>query len=272
MISFPHAKINLGLHIIEKRPDNFHNLASVFYPVPCCDVLEILPSKTISFQSSGLPIPPDPKGNLCLQAYHLLSQDFALPPVQIHLHKVIPIGAGLGGGSSDAAFTLRSLNQLFDLGLERPELLSYARQLGSDCAFFVQNQAQFCYERGDHFRAIDLDLSDYHLVLVYPQLHISTQEAYQHIVPQLPPRPLSEVISLPLADWKEKLWNDFEACLFPKYTLLPKLKATLYEKGAHYASMTGSGSSLYGFFEEEVDLDGVFPEDYFVWQGHLAKS
>src|SRR5688572_14534594 len=178
MIAFPNAKLNIGLNVTERRPDSFHNLESVFYPVQWCDALEILPAKETKFTSSGIEIPGTIESNLCLKAYQLLKTDFELPPVKIHLHKNIPIGAGLGGGSSDAAFTLKLLNQLFELNIAEDKLEDYARKLGSDCAFFIRNKPVFAHEKGDVFEPIKLDLTGYNCVVVYPNLHITTAEAY----------------------------------------------------------------------------------------------
>lgn len=257
MVDFPNAKINLGLYITEKRPDGFHNIESVFCAVDFCDVLEIQPEKHLQFSSSGLEIPPSEGGNLCLQAYHLLKEDFSLPPVQIHLHKVIPIGAGLGGGSADAAFTLKMLNKLFQLGLSSEQLEAYARRLGSDCAFFIQNEARFCRGKGDIFEKCALDLQGYKAHLVYPNIHISTVEAYRGVQPQKPSVNLKEQLNtIDIRNWKSFLLNDFEAVIFPKYPNLLKIKAQLYEAGALYVSMSGSGSCIYGIFEEDSVYQG----------------
>ncbi|PRY13204.1 4-diphosphocytidyl-2-C-methyl-D-erythritol kinase [Pontibacter ummariensis] len=270
MLDFPNAKINLGLYVTAKRPDGFHNLQSCFYPVKWCDALEILPAKEERFEMTGLPVPGDPASNLCLKAYRLLQQDFALPPVHMHLHKVLPMGAGLGGGSADAAFTLRILNKLFELNLSAAALEDYARQLGSDCAFFVQNQPVIATERGDVFERFSLDLSGYACVIVYPGIHITTAEAYGSINPKEPSCGMEILLKQDLDVWKTVLHNDFEDALFPKYPELAAVKEKLYGAGAVYASMTGSGSALYGLFKAgEVPATLVFPEHYLVWQGLL---
>jgi len=268
MIAFPNAKINLGLQLVSKRPDGYHNLFSCFYPVGWSDVLEILPADELKFTSSGLAIPDEAAGNLCLKAYHLLKKDNDLPPVHMHLHKVIPIGAGLGGGSSDGAFTLKLLNDLFSLHLETPTLEDYARRIGSDCAFFIRNQPVFCFEKGDQFEDTAIDLKNYFIVLVNPGIHISTAEAYAGIRPQMPETDLKTVLLQPIAEWKEQVHNDFEKELGLKYPTIAQLKHNLYRQGALYASMTGSGSTVYGIFERETDLQAIFP-DYAVWQGQL---
>jgi 4-diphosphocytidyl-2-C-methyl-D-erythritol kinase len=270
MLVFPNCKINLGLQITARRPDGFHNLLTAFVPVGWADVLEIIPSETFTFSSSGLPIPgdPDPKKNLCVRAYDLLRADFALPPVQMHLHKIVPIGAGLGGGSSDAAFTLRLLNDRFALDLSVIQLENYARQLGSDCAFFVQNRPVYGIEKGDVFEEIDLNLSGYHIGLVYPNLAISTAEAYAGVTPRQPAVPLRNLLTTPIADWRNTVHNDFEDSLFPRYPLLADLKRQLYDLGAVYAGMSGSGSTVYGIFSTPPDLNAHFSR-YRIWQGAL---
>lgn len=269
MLDFPNAKINLGLYVTAKRPDGFHNLASCFFPVKWSDALEIVPAPELAFTMSGLPVPGDPETNLCLKAFRLLQKDYNLPPVHIHLHKVIPMGAGLGGGSSDAAFTLRILNKLFELNLKAAELENYARQLGSDCAFFVQNKPVIASERGDVFRPVLLDLTGYTCVVVYPNIHITTAEAYGSITPKEPTCAMELLVKQDVHVWKNVLKNDFEKPLFPKYPELPQVKEKLYAAGASYASMTGSGSAIYGLFKGEAPADLVFPHHYVVWKGPL---
>ena len=229
MITFPNAKINIGLQILSKRPDGFHNIASCFYPVGWSDILEIIPAKTLSFNSSGIPIPGDVATNLCLKAYQLLKIDFDLPPVAIHLHKIVPIGAGLGGGSADAAFTLTMLNQLFELGLSVTTLENYARKLGSDCAFFIQNQPVYCVEKGDIFEEININLKGKSIVMIYPNLHISTAEAYSGVVPNQPLTSLRTSLE-GASSWQISAKNDFEKHLFEKYSDLATLKQKLYDK------------------------------------------
>ena len=269
MISFPNAKINLGLHIIEKRKDGFHNLESCFYPVPWHDILEIMPDEKLSFSSTGLEIPGKPEENLCLKAYQLLARDFNIGPVAIHLHKILPIGAGLGGGSSDAAFALKSLNQVFELSLDDDRLCQYARQLGSDCAFFIKNVATLAKEKGDQFENINVNLTGKHLVLIFPNIHVSTSDAYGGITPATPAKMIAEIIeNEPLKNWKASLANDFEYTVFAKYPVLEQIKSQLYETGAVYASMSGSGSALFGLFEAPPALPAAF-DGYQVWQGKL---
>lgn len=279
MLAFPACKINLGLQLTERRPDGFHNLLSVFYPVNWSDVLEIIPSQaarsstatdSVQFSTSGLPIPgdPDPSRNLCVRAYTLLRADFDLPPVQMQLHKVVPIGAGLGGGSADAAATINLLNSQFSLGLSPAQCEAYARKLGSDCAFFVQNKPQYCVEKGDVFEPIDLGLSGYYIRLVYPNLAISTAEAYAGVTPRKPAVPLRTLIEAPIDQWRDTVHNDFEDSLFPKYPVLGRIKQQLYDDGALYASMSGSGSTIYGIFSSPPDRTDAF-SGYTVWESKL---
>ena len=250
MILFPNCKINLGLHVVRKRDDGFHNLETVFYPVPLYDALEIIRASddAFNFNSSGLAIPGDAEHNLCTRAFILLQQAFKLPMVKMHLHKVIPMGAGLGGGSSDGAFTLKLLNQLFDLGQDKQQLMCFARKLGSDCSFFIENHPLFAYDRGDQFESTQVDLSGLTLLLVFPGLHVSTAAAYSAVLPVKPEKPLKELIKLPIEQWKEVLVNDFEKPVFKKHPAIGEIKHKLYDAGARYASMSGSGSAVYGLF------------------------
>lgn len=273
MITFPNAKINIGLNILGKQSDGFHDLESCFYPVGWTDALEILPkadSKACTtFRSSGIPIPGDPDANLCLKAYHLLARDFSLPPVDIHLLKAVPIGAGLGGGSADAAFTIKALDQLFSLGIPTQRQQDYARTLGSDCAFFIQNEPKYCFGKGDQFEEIALRLTGRWIVLVNPGLHISTAEAYAGVVPRPPAHELRALLQEPIATWRDFVRNDFEAHLFENHPILPRIKQELYTLGARYASMSGSGSTLYGIFDQEPEIKNNF-SDSIVWKGELT--
>jgi 4-diphosphocytidyl-2-C-methyl-D-erythritol kinase len=231
------------------------------------DVLEIVEAPELCFTSSGLHIPGDAAQNLCLKAYTALRKDFDLPPVHIHLHKVIPIGAGLGGGSADCAFTVKILNEKFELSLTPERMEDYVRPLGSDCAFFIQNKPLYCYEKGDQFAEIQVDLKGYFILLVNPNIHVSTPEAYAGMRPQQPGVPLRKILSLPVAEWKGKLKNDFEKTVFASYPAIAAVKERLYEAGAVYASMSGSGATIYGIFEQERDVRGQFPPEYVVWPG-----
>lgn len=266
MVVFPNAKINIGLRVVSKRPDNYHNLSSCFYPLPFCDILEVLPSDELSFKSSGLPIPGTKEGNLCLKAYALLKADYDLPPVHIHLHKVIPIGAGLGGGSADGAFILKVLNEIFLLNLDMEDLASYAGRLGSDCPFFIGNKPVLVSGTGNQFAPCEVDISGKYLVLLNPGIHIATAEAYATIVPHEPEQPLAESLIKPLTTWKGEVVNDFEASMAQKYPLIAHFKDMLYQQGALYASMTGSGSSVYGIFDTAIDIKNI---KGVIWAGQL---
>jgi 4-diphosphocytidyl-2-C-methyl-D-erythritol kinase len=247
MIVYPNAKINIGLNVLEKRADGYHELSSVFYPVKdLCDILEILPSTEFSFSSSGIKIPG--KGNICAKAFEMLKQDFGISNVSIHLHKQIPIGAGLGGGSADGGFMLKALNTFFDLKIGNTQLEKYALQLGSDCPFFIENIPRYVQGIGENMSSFDLDLSAYELKFIFPELHISTAEAYGGITPKKPETNLLDLINQPIENWKTKVKNDFEVTAFAKHPQLEKMKEKLYSDGAIYASMSGSGSVLYGVF------------------------
>jgi len=254
MITFPNAKINIGLNITERRPDGYHNLETIFYPVKINDALEVIESNELSFQSSGLEIPGRMEDNLCIRGYHLLKSDFDLPPVAIYLHKHIPIGAGLGGGSADAAFFITLVNKKFELGLSVEQMQNYARQLGADCAFFIENKPVFAFERGDEFEPVKLDLSNYTIVVVMPPVQISTAEAFRGVKPTAVKESLMELIYLPVKDWRRYIKNDFEESIFKNNAGIRGIKASLYEVGALYASMSGSGASVFGIFEKKPDL------------------
>lgn len=256
MLSFANAKINLGLLVTAKREDGYHNIETVFYPVKLYDVLEITAAEQFNFRADGTPIPSSGI-NLCEKAYQLLIKDYSILPASIHLLKNIPIGAGLGGGSSDAATVLKMLNDLNQLNLTIDQLETYASKLGADCSFFIQNTPVLATGVGTTFKPIAVDLSSYQIVIVKPDIHISTAEAYQNIIPQTPRIDLERILQLPIQEWKYHLINDFELGLFEKYPKIEKIKHSLYEHGALYASMSGSGSAIYGIFEEEVDLSNL---------------
>ncbi len=254
MIAFPNCKINLGLNIIRKRGDGFHDLETIFLPIPFTDVLEIIASDKNEFIVTGMQV--DATDNLCIKAYNLLKQDFPdLPSIKMHLHKVIPLGAGLGGGSSDAAFTLQLLNEKFKLNLQTEQLLDYALRLGSDGPFFIINKPCFATGRGEILQPINIDLTNYKLLIVNPGIHIDTKWAFTKIAPQEPTASIKEIITQPIETWKNQLQNDFEIPVFAEYPEIEKLKNELYEKGAVYASLSGSGSSLYGIFRKEDNIE-----------------
>lgn len=270
MLVFPNAKINLGLQITEKRKDGFHNLVTCMYPVPLTDALEIIQAKKTVFTSSGIAIPGNDKDNLILKAYQLLKKDFNdLPPIAIHLHKAIPIGAGLGGGSADAAFALKIMNKLFDLYLEDWFLEDYAAKLGSDCPFFIENTPKIATGRGEILETADLKLKGQWLALVNPNIHIGTKEAYAGIKPKRPQVDLKEVLN-DRDRWKEELVNDFEASIFVKHPEIKAIKEKLYDRGAYYAAMSGSGSTVFGLFDKEPDVE-VGTTGYFTFKGEILQ-
>ncbi len=268
MIGFPNCKINLGLNILRKRPDGFHDLSTLFYPLSWSDCLEIIPATEgqTTFSSSGLPIPADGNPNLCERAYSLLQKTCNLPPVKIHLHKVVPMGAGLGGGSSDGAFTLKLLNELFQIGLSVNQLKEFAAQLGSDCAFFIENTPSLATGRGEILTPVDFSLKGSHIVVVNPGIHVGTREAFSGIMPAIPSVQIHDAIALPRDKWKDVLINDFEKGIFVNHPKIAQIKDKLYEMGAYYAAMSGSGSSVYGLFDQGArpEPDKVFPH-YTCW-------
>lgn len=266
MLVFPNCKINLGLQITRKRSDGFHDIASVMFPVGWTDMLEIIPAEKNSFVFDGQTIGCPLHENLCYKAYELLKSDFDIPPVSLFLYKNIPQGAGLGGGSSDAAFTLKVLNILFSLEISTDELKAYAAKLGSDCSFFIDNQISLLTGKGDCLNAFDLRLKGYTVVIIKPDIHISTREAYELVLPKAAEYSIEDILKQNIMNWQGVLKNDFEDVIFRKYPQLELVKDMLYNKGALYASMSGSGSAIYGFFENPVDLDSIFP-DYRRWQG-----
>lgn len=271
MIVFPNCKINLGLSVIQKRSDGFHELETVFYPLPVHDILEIVFLKKlrgrpgIPFSESGLKIEGDKNSNLCIKALKLLKKKFPqMPSVQLHLHKMIPTGSGLGGGSSDAAFTLKVLNEICGLNLSKEQLITYAAQSGSDCPFFIINKPCFSKGRGELMEEITLDLSPFTIVLANPGIAINTREAFAEITPSRTEISVKEIISKPVETWKNDLTNDFEKTIFPQYPEIAKIKTDMYRAGALYASMSGSGSTVFGIFSKEKSPGMSFPSNYFV--------
>lgn len=262
MITFPNAKINLGLDIVEKRPDGYHNLETVFYPIPLCDILEITPATEpdapeYTFTMYNAVFEGSNDDNLVIKAYKALAADHKLPKVDISLYKHIPTGAGLGGGSADAAFALKMLNDIANLGLTSQQLCSYASRIGADCAFFIDNTPAYATGIGDILTPTPCTISGYHLVLVKPDIHVSTKDAYALVTPQKPLQALTDIAQLPIQEWKNAMKNDFEKSIFAKYPAMAKVKEQLYEMGAVYASMSGSGSSFFGIFKEEQDIEKI---------------
>jgi len=270
MILFPPAKLNLGLQIIAKRADGYHNLQTVFYQFSLKDVLEIikdnsLESGTCVFKSTGLLIPDGE--NLCVKAYKLLHGVYSLPGLRIYLHKIIPLGAGLGGGSSDAVYVLKSLNSLFDLKISADKLKEYALILGSDCPLFVEEAPQYAEGRGELLSKVSMDLKGKHLLIVNPKIHISTVEAFSNISPKAS-NSCKRIVEKDIHRWKTDLVNDFEKSVFPNYPELADIKEKLYSLGADYASMSGSGSTMFGIFSNPISHND-WPAHYFVWQSVL---
>lgn len=269
MISFPNAKINIGLHVIGKRLDGYHSLESLFYPVPLQDALEVALSEKTSFTQTGYPLEIMPENNLVMKAYALLSEKYAIPPLRIFLKKTIPSGAGLGGGSADAAFMLRLLSQLYKNGqtISDLELMKMAESLGADCPFFIQNTPAIVTGKGDEFQKTDISLKGYHIYIVKPPISISTREAYAMVTPQKPSFSLHELSSMPVHEWKHVLKNDFEPSIFKKYPLIEAIKNNFYSMGADYASMSGSGSAVFGLFKRNV-IPPTYTDCY-SWKGIL---
>lgn len=285
MVVFPNCKINLGLHITNKRSDGYHDLETVFYPLPWYDVLEILPltvkaqqdieastqakityqTSNILFAESGLNIEGNAKNNLCVKAFYLLKSKYiSLPPVFMHLHKVIPSGAGLGGGSANAAFILKTIAIVFNLFITDVELENLALTLGSDCPFFIKNKPSVATGRGEQLQLIPLNLDNYTLILVNPKIHIYTSWAFSQIIPTEPKIDLYNIIQQPIENWKILLHNDFEKSVFEKLPAIKKIKEELYNKGALYASLSGSGSTVYGIFPPTIKPKFTFPPEYVV--------
>ena len=276
MITFPNAKINLGLSITEKRPDGYHNLETVFYPVALEDALEIRTNpeaqQKFTLHQHGMEIAGNPENNLVVKAYLLLDKEFHLPPVEIHLYKHIPSGAGLGGGSSDAAFMLKLLNEHYNLQLSDNQLEDYAATLGADCAFFIKNTPTYAEGIGNIFSPIELSLKGYRIMIVKPDVFVSTREAFANIRPHRPEYPVREVIRRPVAEWKDTLINDFEASVFPQYPVIGEIKEELYHQGAIYASMSGSGSSVFGLFAADTTLPEIdWGTNAFCFKGTLSE-
>lgn len=265
MVNFPHCKINLGLNILRKRNDGYHDIETVFYPIPIFDIVEIITSEgKLNFTHSGIDTGAY-ENNLCVKAYHLIKNDFPnLPPAAIHLHKVIPIGAGLGGGSSDASFMLLLLNRKYNLGISESKLSDYAIQLGSDCPFFLKFQTSFATGRGEILSTVNLDLSGFNIVIVNPGIHINTKEIFQKIIPAIPAKRIDKTITQNIETWKHELENDFEKVVFPIHSELSEIKDRLYQQGAEYASMTGTGSTLFGIFKNDKKIITSFDDKYFV--------
>jgi len=260
MIAFPPAKINLGLNIITKRNDGFHAIESVFYPISWTDVIEVIKTENqeFKFNSSGLKIPGNRDNNLIVNACKLLQKDFDLPGLSFHLHKILPMGAGLGGGSSDGAFALMLINNICKLGLNKEKLKYYALELGSDCPFFIDEKPMFVSGRGEHLEEINVDLKNWYIVVVMPPFSVGTAEAYRWIQPKAPEISIKAIISSSPENWKNNLTNDFEEEVIQRHALVGEIKTELYQQGAVYASMSGSGAAVYGLFKSKPESP-LFP-------------
>jgi len=277
MITFPNAKINIGLNVINKRSDGFHNLETIFYPVDLKDSLEITPSQSIEkflLRLHGTSQEIEVKGNLVEKVYWELEKSgYKLPSIEVDLLKGIPVGAGLGGGSSDAAFMAKILRDFHSLALTNEELENIVARLGSDCPFFIRNKPVFATEKGGVFENIELNLASYQFVLVYPNIHVNTKEAYSSVVPKKPEFCLKDLIKKPVTEWKNLIMNDFEYSIFEKYPKIRELKESLYAEGAIFSLMSGSGSSVYGIFDRTMDLSLFHKKykDYFVYVGKFLN-
>lgn len=266
MIIFPIAKINLGLNVVERRPDGYHNLQTVFYPVGIQDALEIFPMAEdfpsevdCDIKVSNIPIEGDEQRNLVVRAYQLLKQDFPnLPRLHVHLYKGIPTQAGMGGGSSDASAMLRLLNTSFQLNLSDEKLISYASKLGADCAIFILNSPAYAEGIGEKLYPMDIDLSGWYMAVVRPDIPVPTKEAFARIKPHFPQKCCRDIVMQPVETWKEELVNDFEESVFALHPELAAIKERLYQLGATYAAMSGSGSALFGLFRHPIDLRSSF--------------
>ena len=266
MICFPNAKINLGLYVTGKRSDGFHNIETIFYPVPLKDALEAVVAQETSFKQTGLKLDTPAEENLVMKAYSLISQKHTVPPLEIYLKKAIPSEAGLGGGSSDAAFTLKLINDLCNLQIPDNRLEKMAASIGADCPFFIRNTPVIATGTGNVFKPVNISLKDYILYIVIPPVTVSTKEAYAMVKPQKPVFSLEELPSIPIPEWKNVLINDFEQSVFEKFPVIGEIKDKLYALGAEYASMSGSGSAVFGLFPKAIISS--FPK-CFVWRGKL---
>ena len=272
MISFPNCKINIGLNIVNKRSDGYHNIETVFYPLTLCDALEILPAGIGRSEDEicieGMKLEGATEQNLCMKALRLMQKEMSMPPIKIVLMKKIPVGAGLGGGSSDAAFTLKMINTFSGTGYSEERLSEMASVLGSDCAFFIVNKPVFACGKGDQLSQIAFTLAGFTIVIVKPPIFVSTAEAYSGTTPKLPEHSLRELIQLPVTEWKDVIKNDFEPTIFSRYPEIAAIKNQMYEMGSLYSSMSGSGSSVFGIFNGPVNARADFPGCFY----HEEKS
>ena len=272
MISFPNCKINLGLSVTGRLPDGYHRIETLIVPLPLSDILEIVPASGNKgiFDIAGINISGDIHDNLCYKAWKLFDDLFHIGEVDVHLHKIVPAGPGLGGGSSDAAFTLKMLNTIYSLGLDRNALEEYASHLGMDCPFFIYDKPALATGKGEILRKHDLNLQGIYITLVKPQIHISTAEAYAGVIPAEKQKPLEEILRSPMAEWKNLLINDFETSVFSRHPQIREIKEKLYDAGAIYAAMSGSGSAVFGLFSKPAKISNLF-RDCFVWEGCFSS-
>jgi len=273
MVLFPNAKINIGLNILRKREDGFHDIETLFYPIGLKDALEFVVNGTnkVEFNSTGIALGIHPEQNIVVKAYRLLQKERTLPGLTIHLHKVIPSGAGLGGGSADAAFFMKSLNDHFELNISSEKLKFLAGRLGADCSFFLNNTPAYATGKGDQLQPLSMSLKGYHLLLIKPSFGVETKSAYSGVVPRAYEIDFKEIVCGELANWKDRIKNDFEENVFPQFPELSEIKSKLTEMGADYVSMSGSGSSIYGLFARKPDSTLVdFPPENFIWQEELS--
>lgn len=271
MICFPNAKINLGLNVVSKRPDGYHNIETIFYPIPVTDALEVVATDQQTFTQTGIPVDAPLDKNLVIKALNILKTRYEIQALEIHLLKAIPFGAGLGGGSADAAFMLKLVNDFCKLAIPQEELETLASSIGADCPFFIRNTPVFASGIGNIFEPIQLSLKDYHICLVKPDVAVSTPEAYSLVKPAAPEISLKEIIKDPVCKWKNRMTNDFEKSVFPKFPLIEEIKNALYQEGALYAAMSGSGSSVFGLFDKPTHFkEQSFFKGCFVWEGILS--
>jgi 4-diphosphocytidyl-2-C-methyl-D-erythritol kinase len=273
VITFPNAKINIGLNVVKKREDGFHDIETLFYPLALCDILEVIENKELSkgeytYTSYGIEVDCAVEDNIIIKAYQLLASKYDIPAIDISFHKIIPFGGGLGGGSADAAYMLKLLNDKFTLGISIDVLEVYASQLGSDCAFFIKNEPVYAHGRGELFKEIDFSLKGKYIVLVKPDIAVPTGKAYLGIKPKPSVFDLREINTIDIKDWKDNLYNDFETSVFKAFPEIADIKDILYTKGAVYAGMSGSGASVFGIFDEAIDLEQDF-KDCFYWSSSL---
>lgn len=265
MLSFANAKINLGLFLTEKRSDGYHNLQTVFYPIKINDVVELIDADKTDCIIKGIDIPGNANDNICLKAFQAMQSDYNFPNQQIILLKNIPVGAGLGGGSADAGFVIKLVNNKFNLQLSEEQMEAYAKPLGADCAFFIKNKPVFAVGKGDEFEELEVDLSHQFLVLVKPPIHVSTAQAYSKVNVKQPIKSLKELIALPVDDWKGKILNDFEPSVFAAYPEIERVKTALYKAGATFALMSGSGSAVFAIFDAPVQLPRLEKDNLVVY-------